>query len=78
MLALTGYDRSKGPITRLEYSLDGFEWRVLRADDDLLDAREEAFSLALSQLPKGLHLLAVRASDARNNTVTRELELNVP
>jgi hypothetical protein len=71
------YDE-QGPIARLEYSLDGFEWRVLRADDDLLDAREEPFSLALSQLPKGLHLLAVRASDARNNTVTRELELNVP
>jgi hypothetical protein len=68
----------QGPISRLEYSLDGFEWRVLRADDDLLDAREEQFALPLSLLPKGLHLLAVRAADARNNTVTRELELNVP
>jgi outer membrane protein assembly factor BamB len=68
----------QGPISRLEYSLDGFEWRVLKADDDLLDAREEPFSLPLSQLPKGVHLLAVRASDARNNTVTRELELSIP
>ena len=67
----------QGPITRLEYSLDGFEWRILRADDDLLDAREESFSLPLSQLPKGAHLFAVRATDARNNSVIRELELNV-
>jgi hypothetical protein len=68
----------QGPITRLEYSLDGFEWRILRADDDLLDAREEGFSLPLTQLPKGPHLFAVRAADARNNMVIRELELNVP
>lgn len=68
----------QGPITRLEYSLDGFEWRMLRADDDLLDAREEPFSLPLPQLPKGAHVVAVRAADARNNSVTRELELNVP
>jgi outer membrane protein assembly factor BamB len=68
----------QGPITRLEYSFDGFEWRVLRAEDDLLDAREEAFSLQLPQLSKGLHLLSVRASDARSNSITRELELSVP
>ena len=68
----------QGPITRLEYSLDGFEWRILRADDDLLDAREESFSLPVPQLPKGLHLVAVRATDARNNSIVRELELNVP
>jgi sugar lactone lactonase YvrE len=68
----------QGPITRLEYSLDGFEWRILRADDDLLDAREEGFSLPLTQLPKGAHLLAVRAVDARNNSAIRDLELNVP
>ena len=67
----------QGPITRLEYSVDGFEWHILRADDDLLDAREEGFSLPLTQLPKGAHLLAVRAADARNNMVIRELELNV-
>jgi len=68
----------QGPITRLEYSLDGFEWRILRSDDDLLDAREEGFSLPLTQLPKSAHLFAVRAADARNNMVIRELELNVP
>lgn len=68
----------QGPITRLEYSVDGFEWRLLRADDDLLDAREESFALPLAQLPKGNHVLAVRATDARSNSVVRELELTVP
>ena len=68
----------QGPITRLEYSLDGLEWKLLLPDDRLLDAREEAFSLPFSQLPKGDHLVMVRASDARNNTSTRELEVKVP
>lgn len=68
----------QGPITRLEYSIDGFEWRILRVDDDLLDSREESFSLPISELPSGKHLLAVRAVDARNNSVVRELELTVP
>jgi hypothetical protein len=68
----------QGPITRLEFSVDGIEWKLLLPDDRLLDAREEAFSLPFSQLPKGSHSVMVRASDARNNTSTREIELNVP
>ena len=76
---VTGSARDElGPISRLEYSVDGLEWRLLRADDDLLDAREERFSLPLLQLPKGEHLLAVRAFDARGNSTTRELALTVP
>jgi hypothetical protein len=67
-----------GPITRLEYSVDGLEWKLLMPDDRLLDSREEAFSLAFSQLPKGSHTVMVRASDARNNTSTLELEISVP
>ncbi|MEY4578919.1 MAG: hypothetical protein RL701_3622 [Pseudomonadota bacterium] len=67
-----------GPITRLEYNVDGLEWRLVRSDDDLLDSREERFAIPLSQLPKGQHLLAVRASDARGNTVTRNVAVNVP
>lgn len=66
-----------GPIGKLEYSVDGLEWRLVRADDELLDSREEAFSLPLLQLPKGNHLVAIRASDARGNTHTREIEVEV-
>jgi len=76
---VTGSARDEqGPISRLEYNVDGLEWRLLRADDDLLDAREERFSLPLLQLPKGEHLLSVRAVDARGNSTTRELTVTVP
>jgi hypothetical protein len=67
-----------GPITKLEFSLDGLEWKLLPPDDGLLDTRDERFSLALSELPHGDHLLAVRATDARGNTVTREVPVPVP
>jgi hypothetical protein len=67
-----------GPITKLEFSLDGLEWRLVRPDDGLLDTREERFSVPLSELPHGDHLLAVRATDARGNTVTREVPIHVP
>jgi outer membrane protein assembly factor BamB len=69
---------ASGPLTKLEYNVDGLEWRLVRADDDLLDRAEEHFSIALAALPKGPHLLAVRATDARGNTATRDLELTVP
>lgn len=68
----------QGPISRLEYSVDGQEWHLMRAEDDLLDSREERFSLPLLQLPKGEHLLAVRALDSRGNSSARELTLSVP
>ena len=76
---VTGSARDEqGPISRLEYNVDGQEWRLLRAEDDLLDSREERFTLPMLQLPKGEHLLAVRAYDARGNSTVRELTLTVP
>jgi hypothetical protein len=68
----------QGPITRLEFSIDGIDWKLLMPDDRLLDSRQEAFSLPFSQLPHGSHGVMVRASDARNNTSTRDIEVSVP
>jgi hypothetical protein len=67
-----------GPISKLEYNVDGLEWHLARAVDDLLDAREEPFLIPMSQLPQGQHLVAVRASDARHNTATRTITVDVP
>ncbi|MET0384772.1 MAG: hypothetical protein ABW321_02375 [Polyangiales bacterium] len=68
----------QGPIGKLEYNVDGLEWRLARVQDDLLDTREEAFSIPLNELPKGRHIVAVRATDARGNAVTRDLDIDVP
>jgi len=50
---ITGVARdAQGPISRLEYAVDGLEWRLARADDDLVDTREERFSIPLRDLPR--------------------------
>jgi outer membrane protein assembly factor BamB len=67
-----------GPISKLEYSLDGIEWKLARADDMLLDQREEAFTVSFTLLPHGSHTLVLRATDARGNSGTRAIEINVP
>jgi hypothetical protein len=64
---------SMGPVTRLEYAVDGQDWHPLRPKDDLLDTREEAFALELPKLEPGTHVVAVRAKDARGNLGSAEL-----
>ncbi|HEY2733891.1 MAG TPA: hypothetical protein VGI70_07900, partial [Polyangiales bacterium] len=68
----------QGPISKLEYSVDGIDWKLMAADDGLLDSSDEAFSLALDQLPKGPHTVMIRVSDARANTSTREIDVVAP
>jgi hypothetical protein len=66
-----------GPITKLEFSIDGLEWKLLQPDDELLDTREEPFALPFKQLPKGKHSVMIRASDARGNLSTRAIDVDV-
>lgn len=61
-----------GPISRLEYAIDGGEWRTLFPTDDLLDTASEAFDLVLPELATGTHIVAVRATDAGGNVGSAE------
>ena len=56
-------------VLRVEASVDGGEWRALRADDGLFDERREAFRGALPGLGgrAGEHVLSVRAADEAGN-----------
>jgi len=75
---LTGVARDDlGPISKLEYALDGHEWKPMNPKDDLFDTAEEAFELTLEHLEAGSHVVAVRAKDARNNLGTAELWITV-
>lgn len=66
-------DSSSG-ITRIEYSLDGGEWRLLDAADGIYDSTVESFSFTLPALKKrGTHTIAVRAYDAGANIGVRRL-----
>ena len=67
-----------GPISRLEYTVDGLDWLLMFPQDNLFDTAEESFALPLSLLPKGEHSVMVRASDARGNVGSSEIVVKVP
>jgi hypothetical protein len=64
-----------GPIAKLEYAVDGQEFRMFFPTDDLFDTRDERFDLDLARLDPGEHIVAVRAYDAAGNSVSAEVTL---
>jgi hypothetical protein len=64
---------AQGPVSKLEYALDGGDWKPFHPRDDLFDTREEAFEVALPGLAKGTHVVAVRVRDARSNMASAEI-----
>jgi hypothetical protein len=66
------------PIARLEFSVDGGDWRALFPVDRIFDARVEAFEFAPGDLPPGAHVITVRAMDVENNVGSAALTVTVP
>jgi len=66
-----------GPIQRVEVGVAGSdEWRPIFPADGIFDEQRENFDVDLSQvLPAGPALLSVRAYDAADNFVVRNLPL---
>jgi hypothetical protein len=56
------------PLRRCEYSLDAASWVPVEAADGVIDSLRESFSLYLTNLSPGEHLVVVRAADSANNT----------
>jgi hypothetical protein len=56
------------PLRRAEYSLDAASWTPLEAADGVIDSMRERFTLDLSDLAPGEHLLVVRVADSAGNT----------
>ncbi len=76
---ITGVARdTMGPISKLEYTVDGLEWKLLSSEDELFDTATEKFVLPLALLPKGNHAVVIRASDARANTGSAEIVVTLP
>jgi hypothetical protein len=61
------------PIQRVEYSLDGTEWRAVFPADGIADSRSEHYELTLQDRipPRGVTL---RALDAMNNIATAQVD----
>lgn len=66
------------PLFRVEYAIDGGDWRVVHPDDGVTDSETEAFEIALDGLESGEHTLAIRARDTANNTGTGKRVVTMP
>ena len=58
---------STSPLRSAETSLDGKEWKNLLSDDGIVDSRKETFTLRLTKLEAGEHVVSVRAYDTAGN-----------
>jgi hypothetical protein len=58
---------STSPLRSAEASTDGKDWRDLRPDDGIVDSQKETFTVKLSKLEAGEHVLSVRAYDTAGN-----------
>jgi hypothetical protein len=59
---------SASPLRRCEYSLDASSWVPVEASDGVIDSLREKFTLELTGIAPGEHLLVIRAADSANNT----------
>jgi len=66
-----------GPVSSIELSIDGDTYAPLYPDDDLLDTREERFSVELENLAPGTHVASIRTTDSGQNIGTRAIELTI-
>jgi hypothetical protein len=55
-------------LRRCEYSLDANSWVPVDAADGVIDSQREKFTLDLTNLSPGEHLLVIRAADSAGNT----------
>ena len=66
------------PLFRVEYAIDGGDWRVVHPEDGVTDSETEEFEVALDGLESGEHTLAIRARDTSNNTGTGKRVVTIP
>ena len=66
------------PLYRVEYAIDGGDWRVVHPEDGVTDSETEAFEITLDGLESGEHTLAIRARDTANNTGTGKRVVTIP
>jgi hypothetical protein len=59
---------SASPLRHCEYSLDAAGWVPVQAADGVIDSLRERFSLDLTGLAPGEHLLVLRVADSANNS----------
>jgi hypothetical protein len=66
------------PLRSAETSVDGKDWQSVLSDDGVVDSRRETFTIKLTQLAPGEHILALRASDTSGNIGVGKVVLHIP
>ncbi len=65
------------PLTRVEWSLDAGEWKVIFPRDRTTDSALESYELTLRDLSPGEHTLAVRVFDQFENSASAKVNFVV-
>jgi hypothetical protein len=68
---------STSPLRSAETSIDGKEWKDLLSDDGIVDSRKETFTVRLSKLGAGEHVVSVRAYDTAGNVGVGKAVLHI-
>ena len=55
------------PLRGAEMSIDGKAWKSLLSDDGIVDSQKETFTVRLSKLEPGEHVVSLRAYDTAGN-----------
>jgi hypothetical protein len=69
---------STSPLRSAETSLDGQDWRDVLSDDGIVDSRKESFTIKLTHLSPGEHVLALRAADTSGNIGVGKAIIRIP
>ena len=71
-------DDALSPIRQIDYSVDSNDkWVTILPTDGICDSQKEAFSATVSDLEAGTHRIAVRVTDAYNNTGYASVEVTI-
>jgi hypothetical protein len=68
---------STSPLRSAETSIDGKEWKDLLSDDGIVDSRKETFTVKVSKLAAGEHVVSVRAYDTAGNVGVGKAVLHI-
>jgi sugar lactone lactonase YvrE len=69
---------STSPLRSAETCLDGKTWQDMVSDDGIVDSRRETFTVKLSHLEAGEHILALRAYDTAGNPGVGKAVIRIP
>jgi hypothetical protein len=65
------------PLRSAEVSEDGKDWQVVLSDDGIVDSRRETFTVKLTHLTPGEHIVALRAADTSGNIGVGKVVIHV-